>query len=64
MIKQLLFFIVIITGCIFFNACSNGDSLGEILCEDTNCVDYSSRLQAQIDFDLNPDCRGDLDADN
>lgn len=33
-------------------------------CEDTNCIDYSSQSAAQQDYEWNPECRGDLDADN
>ncbi len=33
-------------------------------CFDTNCSDYTSQAAAQLAFDADPDCRGDLDADN
>lgn len=33
-------------------------------CVDTNCSDYPSQEAAQRDFNANPECRGDLDADN
>ena len=39
-------------------------SFSDSECIDTNCADYSSRVEAQSDFDWNPECRGDLDADN
>jgi hypothetical protein len=33
-------------------------------CIDTNCSDYTSQAAAQAAFNADPDCRGDLDADN
>ena len=33
-------------------------------CQDTNCADYSSQAAAQVDFDADPACRNDLDADS
>ena len=33
-------------------------------CIDKNCADYPSQAAAQQDFDANPECRNDLDADN
>ena len=36
----------------------------EKTCIDTNCADYSTQAEAQADLELNPECRGDLDADN
>lgn len=51
---------------LFCNSCSEpfSGSLSNSDCEDTNCADYNSRLDAQNDFDLNPECRADLDGDN
>ena len=56
---------------IFFTSCSSdpisdplSGSSSSLDCEDTNCEDYSSRYEAQLDYDWNPDCRNDLDADN
>ena len=40
------------------------DLASTIPCVDTNCADYTSQAAAQAAFDANPDCRGDLDADN
>lgn len=36
---------------------------GSTPCRDTNCVNYSSQASAQADFNADPDCRNDLDAD-
>lgn len=33
-------------------------------CVDTNCSDYTSMAAAQAAFNADPECRGDLDADN
>ncbi|MGB3183575.1 MAG: excalibur calcium-binding domain-containing protein [Cyclobacteriaceae bacterium] len=33
-------------------------------CIDTNCSDYYSQAAAQAAYDADPECRGDLDADN
>ncbi len=33
-------------------------------CIDTNCSDYSSQAAAQLDFESDPECRNDLDADH
>ncbi|WP_394970387.1 DUF4236 domain-containing protein [uncultured Croceitalea sp.] len=33
-------------------------------CRDTNCANYTSQANAQADFDADPECRNDLDADN
>ncbi|MGB5929395.1 MAG: hypothetical protein WBH03_14535 [Cyclobacteriaceae bacterium] len=33
-------------------------------CVDTNCSDYYSQSAAQAAYDADPECRGDLDADN
>lgn len=43
------------------SGCDQAESAG---CPDTNCSDYASQLEAQAAFDADPDCRGDLDADN
>lgn len=32
-------------------------------CIDKNCADYTSRYDAQADYDANPACRNDLDHD-
>lgn len=47
-------------------SCGTSNDLEEELnpCFDTNCADYTSMAEAQNDFNANPDCRGDLDADN
>lgn len=53
---------------LFLMAACNSDSIvgsvSDLPCEDTNCADYASRTEAQQNFDWDPDCRGDLDADN
>lgn len=52
---------------IFTGSCDKDDLSGSISdadCEDINCADYRSRAAAQQDFDWNPECRNDLDADN
>lgn len=36
----------------------------ETTCADTNCADYTSQSAAQSAFEADPECRGDLDADN
>lgn len=66
----------ILMGIVFFClviSCSNDDnlpidnlSLTELTsdCRDTNCANYSSQSAAQAAFDLDPECRKDLDRDN
>lgn len=51
--------------CFLIVSCSDplSGSLSSSECRDTNCADYNSRAEAQADFDWNPDCRADLDAD-
>jgi len=44
-----------------FLSCSQEETT---TCQDTNCADYSSQAAAQADFDADPFCRNDLDADN
>jgi len=49
------------------SSCTNSElngSLSNSNCVDTNCIDYSSQFEAQRDFDWDPICRADLDADN
>lgn len=43
-------------------SCSMADAI-KAPCRDTNCSNYTSQSDAQADFNLNPDCRNDLDAD-
>ncbi|MEM8909311.1 MAG: excalibur calcium-binding domain-containing protein [Bacteroidota bacterium] len=38
-------------------------SISDLGCSDTNCEDYRSQVEAQLDYDWNPECRADLDAD-
>ncbi|MGB3465587.1 MAG: hypothetical protein WBA74_09965 [Cyclobacteriaceae bacterium] len=33
------------------------------ICSKTTCSDYQTQQEAQEDFDLNPDCRANLDRD-
>ncbi len=40
------------------------EEIDSIDCRDTNCANYTSQSAAQADFDANPECRNDLDADN
>ena len=51
-----LFFVIL--------SCGVDTAIATIPCVDTNCADYTSMAAAQRDFNANPDCRGDLDADN
>lgn len=46
---------------IISTSCENGES--EIVCIDTNCANYTSQSTAQADFNADPECRNDLDAD-
>lgn len=50
----------------FFLSCEVNSDLEQELspCIDTNCSDYTSQAAAQRAFNADPDCRGDLDADN
>ncbi|MFY2561949.1 hypothetical protein ACN469_30425 [Corallococcus terminator] len=48
---------VLLTG---FTGCGQMFALD---CADTNCSDYSSRSAAQQDYEADPECRADLDAD-
>ena len=50
-------FIIIL---LMFAACSTKEET----CVKTNCADYTSHNTAQAAFDSNPECHGDLDADN
>jgi len=43
--------------------CQPQDSVG-VPCRDTNCANYTSQAAAQADFDADPECRDDLDADD
>ena len=56
----LLFILSTFLACLGEDLSSSSSSSS---CEDTNCADYRSRLDAQKDFEWNPDCRADLDAD-
>lgn len=49
-----------------FNACKSGDPIDPDTnyCIKTNCADYTSQASAQADFDSDPVCHDDLDADN
>lgn len=47
---------------LFLSSC--GKDTTSIPCSDTNCADYTSQAAAQADFDADPECRNDLDADN
>lgn len=53
-IHLICIFLLIIVGC------SEGS---EAPCRDTNCADYISQSAAQADFNADPECRNDLDAD-
>lgn len=44
--------------------CISGCTADESTCPDTNCADYASQAEAQAAYDANPECHGDLDADN
>lgn len=46
---------------LFFLGCIGSD---DECPPDTNCSDYNYQISAQIAFDRNPECKGDLDADN
>lgn len=60
----------IITTCILLLmmmlmfSCAQDESYSALPCIDTNCADYTSLIDAQNAFNADPDCRGDLDADN
>jgi len=59
--------VLVATILLLTNACKDEELRGSYSdsdCEDTNCIDYSSQAEAQLDYNWNPDCRGDLDADN
>ncbi len=62
-----LFLICILSVTIY--SCSSAETVNEEQivsspCVDTNCADYTSQSAAQSAFNADPDCRGDLDADN
>lgn len=44
-------------------SCSKEDTAVKTPCIDKNCKNYSSQADAQADYDLNKECRADLDAD-
>lgn len=49
------------------SSCSDDSSSSESnrnSCPDTNCSDYQTQNEAQIAFDADRECRGDLDSDN
>jgi hypothetical protein len=58
---RLLFTLIITIITLNLSGCDPAESEG---CPDTNCADYVSQEAAQAAFDADPDCRGDLDADN
>jgi len=49
---------------IVFVPFSCSEEVSNTPCRDTNCANYISQSAAQADFDANPECRNDLDADN
>lgn len=60
MIKQFTLLVFLITG-LGFSSCGPQKSTP---CPDSNCEDYKTQQEAQDAFEADPDCRGDLDADN
>ncbi|MFY1826020.1 hypothetical protein ACN47A_08915 [Myxococcus fulvus] len=54
LLVSLMFLAVFLAGC--------GRLLG-LDCVDTNCSDYPTRMAAQLDYEADPECRADLDAD-
>jgi len=58
-----LFIPLVVFGII--SSCSSTNNMdSEKPCIDTNCADYTSQSSAQSAYNADPDCRGDLDADN
>jgi len=57
---RLYFNFLIILFSLFITSCAVDEECGY----DTNCEDYISQAAAQLAYDLDPNCRGDLDADN
>lgn len=57
MFRTLIFYILLagLAGC---------NESPDTTCIDKNCSDYSTQSAAQADFELYPECRNDLDADN
>jgi len=51
---------------VIFVQCKKDDPepLPKTPCQKTNCADYNSMVSAQTDFDSDPTCHDDLDADN
>lgn len=60
-LKSINFLFLII---FIFISCDKDPSTSTTPCVDTNCSDYTSQAAAQAAFNADPDCRGDLDADN
>jgi len=65
--KNTILVLISIFSFLLLNSCGKAEIRGSYSdsdCEDTNCRDYSSQSEAQLDYEWNPECRGDLDADN
>ncbi len=62
LIKLPVFIAMIFLSC----SSSSDDQMDDTsnYCRDTNCANYTSREAAQAAYDADPECRGDLDADN
>jgi len=58
--KKVIFVIILLGSLV----CDTSDDAVEADCKDTNCADYTSEAAAQAAFDADPECRGDLDADD
>ncbi|MEQ8926073.1 MAG: excalibur calcium-binding domain-containing protein [Fulvivirga sp.] len=58
---RLLFSVFITISLFTLSGCDSNDRSP---CPDTNCADYATQEEAQAALLADPECRGDLDADN
>jgi len=57
------YFLSLLIFTLLLISCNKQDSSAGPSCEDTNCSNYTSQADAQAAFNLDPECRADLDAD-